>query len=467
MSVTIATSNLPTLSHDFNMSDSRVDRLLNANSLEEAQQMGIIDRLIDYIFGGGKREAIAEAYTAITKNEDASADADTRKLSRFESLKSLALPEHADKFKTSVTIDNAAGKWGYEFSIDNTSIFKSEMRNIDSGHALATHQDAVLWSNLDMALKGREDAADIMADWEPLKAQFAAQNEAVFEVSHPTVDLAQKFTQIAKNLQEKGVEVEMKVTLSYNESGEPAHKFSMKVNGKEVHKGLIGQHRFDVGVAKGEAHAESPDFYDLNEISPFTAITMAGIEIQMRTDLTSQKQYLENNTNLIEARMQTMVDNPVHRSALEAALDDPAYGSAAYTGFKPGPTVDSYETFIAMFGDRELTFSDRSTSTGEYRGVTLKDKLQNSTFTTLRELFSEGHLTERDSLLIYASVPSKFDFYSDSIEAMSALEQEQTYHALHEFPVFNTTLGKLFDVPKPKILGSEADGVDSSPIDWA
>ena len=77
MSVTIATSNLPTLSHDFNMSDSRVDRLLNANSLEEAH-MGIIDRLIDYIFGGGKREAIAEAYTAITKKTKMRAQTPTR-----------------------------------------------------------------------------------------------------------------------------------------------------------------------------------------------------------------------------------------------------------------------------------------------------------------------------------------------------------------------------------------------------
>ena len=124
---------------------------------------------------------------------------------------------------------------------------------------------------------------------------------------------------------------------------------------------------------------------------------MAAIEIQLHSDLPLFKKTVEDNVNFVETRLQTMADSAEHRSALRAALNDPAYGSAAFTGFKPGHTDES--TFIAVFGERELTLSNRSNN-GEFRGQRLKEKLQHTHYLTLGDLLSAGHLTEDDGFLV-------------------------------------------------------------------
>ena len=47
---------------------------------------------------------------------------------------------------------------------------------------------------------------------------------------------------------------------------------------------------------------------------------------------------------------------------------------------------------------------------------------------------------------------------------MTALEREQIHHTLHQHPFYNATLGTLYGVPKPEVLGDLAQiSAPSSP----
>ncbi|HGJ5855379.1 hypothetical protein [Arsenophonus nasoniae] len=71
--------------HNYNFNESRLNRVMNAETLAEAQYMGLWDRIKDFFQGGVKRQAIEALFDQI--NQPARHDASPNKqLEKFERL---------------------------------------------------------------------------------------------------------------------------------------------------------------------------------------------------------------------------------------------------------------------------------------------------------------------------------------------------------------------------------------------
>lgn len=120
MAITLNTQPQGTTTYRFN--ESRLARIVQATSLEDAQRMGWFDR----VFGGrsAKRAAIAQLYQSIHQpGSDQRKPADL--VTRFQRLRDLALPEQRDQFRTEHQAPNADGYWSFSLAIGDAVLYNS------------------------------------------------------------------------------------------------------------------------------------------------------------------------------------------------------------------------------------------------------------------------------------------------------------------------------------------------------
>lgn len=368
-------------------------------------------------------------------------------------------------FRVSPDLDVASGNWNYELLIENVSIFKSETRDLNSWKMFIGNQDAMLLSKVNEVLQRHPDSTALMQGLDSLKNQFVVQNNATSHPLDAQVDIAQKFSQIAKYLFDNNVHAGISIGKSSDSKGELIHNFTMQIGGQEIYVGMIGKHPFDaVTNVQGPGSTGGgplPSLQDLNVVAPFTLITIAAMDVELHGRLQPQKASLENRTRFVENRLHSMADPFIGTSSLSAALDDRAYSNKTYTGNKPNSATSARNTFVAAFGDHELVFSDEPSGNGEFRGQLLKENLKRSTYGTLRELIQAAHLTKDDNELQFASMTAYANFYLSAVDSMSALEREQVRHALHHYPLYGTTLGELHRVPQPERLPMQDVAVEA------
>ncbi len=53
--------------HTYHFNESRLERVLTANTLDEAGKMGLLDKILDWFRGGVKLEAIQAVYQQVTQ----------------------------------------------------------------------------------------------------------------------------------------------------------------------------------------------------------------------------------------------------------------------------------------------------------------------------------------------------------------------------------------------------------------
>ncbi|WP_298771302.1 hypothetical protein [uncultured Shewanella sp.] len=109
--------------------------------------------------------------------------------------------------------------------------------------------------------------------------------------------------------------------------------------------------------------------------------------------------------NHIETCIETMGEDSKDQGQIRQLLNDPNYSSALFSSITECPNDGS--RFIAHFGDNEIVLSNRAGGTGEYRGVLLREQLENTEYDSLTELISQNYLTENDSMLIYSATGIK------------------------------------------------------------
>ncbi|MCL1127071.1 hypothetical protein [Shewanella surugensis] len=153
----------------------------------------------------------------------------------------------------------------------------------------------------------------------------------------------------------------------------------------------------------------------------------------------------------ILSKIQCMSDDKEMQKTLEHSLESSKYSSDNF--LKCTPNKDN-STFTAHFRNGEtLVLSNRLPTNGEFRGDNLKEALTNGTYSNLQELTSRGHLTHEDSMLEYALAAPKLNLLS-TIEPQG-MKHSITSQLLHNTPVANTTLGKLFGLPEPSIVSTD------------
>lgn len=119
MAITLHTQPQGNTTYTFN--ESRLAKIVKAKTLEEAQKMGLFDRIFH---GSAKKAAIADLYASINQpapNQSKPASL----LTRFHRLRDLADAPQRAQFHTQVSRPDAQGSWNFSLSIGDTALYAS------------------------------------------------------------------------------------------------------------------------------------------------------------------------------------------------------------------------------------------------------------------------------------------------------------------------------------------------------
>lgn len=127
---------------NYQLNDGRIERVLNAKTLDEATKMGLWDRIKDYFQGGAKAESIRRLYEQVTSYDNDYDAQPLRVVDRFSMLRSLAKEEYQTEFCVNIkeTSDDA-WQWKFHLQIGERIIFQSEVfdkRNDNNFDKVAT-----------------------------------------------------------------------------------------------------------------------------------------------------------------------------------------------------------------------------------------------------------------------------------------------------------------------------------------
>jgi len=171
----------------FVFNESRLKKIVKATSLEQAQKMGLFDRMFDR--GGVKKQAIRELYESI--NNPASHDSQpVDLLTRFYRLRELADPERHKDFRVHFSKPDEHGEWSFALSLVDAPICVSpaDLRDVpgtsfdaffasekaDQLHLHATQLAKNIAKDRDLVLGGRSQTS-----FAAQAIQFASDDPAV------------------------------------------------------------------------------------------------------------------------------------------------------------------------------------------------------------------------------------------------------------------------------------------------
>lgn len=122
MSITLSTQ---PQGQTYTFNESRLQKIVQAKTLDEAQRMGFFDRMMDrFVHGGAKREAIKQLYDSITSpapHESQPAGL----LTRFHRLRDLADDTQRSAFTVAFSPPDGQGHWACALQVGDTAIHAS------------------------------------------------------------------------------------------------------------------------------------------------------------------------------------------------------------------------------------------------------------------------------------------------------------------------------------------------------
>ena len=111
----------------YGLNESRVEKILNAKTLDAAQHMGFFDKIRDVFRGGTKAEAIRQLYEQVTAPQPHEAKP-VDMLHRFQKLRSLAKDEHQAQFTVAheTGVGESQNQWSFTLSVGSRPLYASE-----------------------------------------------------------------------------------------------------------------------------------------------------------------------------------------------------------------------------------------------------------------------------------------------------------------------------------------------------
>ncbi|MGI4857619.1 MAG: hypothetical protein ACRYHA_12045 [Janthinobacterium lividum] len=434
-------------------------------------RMGLLDRIIDFFRGGAKRAEIDQRVDAICAPHDAPrADVHAGRLDHFVALRDQARQKYQDRFDVGVTIDPAAESWSYAFRIDGTVLLSSTVPFEDGAayaafrgecarHGVGLEDDAALRGPFAVECHRHGIAPDtpdgrllvgtamrLDAGQDRGAASMPEAGEAG-AARHPSVvwTLAPAFARINERAAARDARHPAAPRQRHADMAEKLVLLAgvLQGNASQAVKLTFDGGRGTYGVTVG--HSASPvytDTLDEHEDGQFPRLVSAAIAMEIEALKCQHDAHIRDPAAYMRGNIDTMTDNPAHKAWLEASADAPGYGSEDFTGIRDGVPG---ATFIAMFGAREVTFSDRGNEHAELRGVLLREALSRTTFATLGEIMRRGHMTASDPTLRYM-MPVLKGAYEPALDDLSAPERAAVKREVASIPVGMTTLGALWEI---------------------
>ncbi len=367
------------------LNTSRVERILQANNLNEAQRMGMFDKIKDFFRGGVKAEAIRQLFDQVTAPAPHAAQP-LNILHRFESLRALASNEHQHLFSSNVQVgvSPSVGTWSFSLSVGDTPIYQSstldeapESSSTQFLQAQQLHQGIN-----DCIAQFRKAANDSNPDSsEKVELHATAQGaidaiKTLMGAEHENPDAKQMF-EFVRNLQ-------------------PANNPYLQKLAAEKHEGTsLQQLCFPGQVADNLAIFDEAK--DRLTESFFNKL-IADIEYFRKNEAEwpakTPYEYARDN-------LQDAVETDAERQALLQKFEDPLFSRQYFKGIEP---ASDNGNFKAKFQRNEeppqtIEFSDRLPGSGEYRGTFLQNLLNTANYDNLLGLLSTGLRGPQDSLV--------------------------------------------------------------------
>jgi hypothetical protein len=424
-------------------SDSRLERIGKAQSLEDAQKMGWFDSLKDMFRGGVKRRAIEEAYRILHADDntkEAASKADDH-LAHFLRLRLAFKPKYANKCKVEVDVDRHSGEWGYKIVLpERLSQFPVERRGlkIGNGQALASFQDMEMISKLtarlcDPANPIKKDAAvtedpgqGISSLVEALTAHNLTKHtaEELFSVK----SILQKLEIIAKHLPDFTGEYLPTVQARLETH---TNRFEAeRLNGTDPHIAI----ELDAKTVLARAPVST-----VEDVTDAWAATAAVKSITMPKKI--------DNTPLA-AYAQSMVDGEENlENFMRNVLTNPKFNNTAYIK----EDAPDGATFTARFVDQTtqmesaVELSNREGVSGhEFRGANLRAALSERKYGSFEQLLEQVRGSRADEAISYELGTLRSSIKGDVLAMLTDIDYGQ-------YPL-DLEGGKYIDVSDKKQL---------------
>lgn len=317
--------------HNYNFNESRLNRVMNAETLAKAQYMGLWDRIKDFFQGGVKRQAIEALFEQINQpaRHDASPD---KQLEKFERLIDLAKPEQQTKFTVEVNPPNPAREWSFQFKIGQHNIYQS---NAIADQA-ETSYDSFCLAKTELEhrqfIRQNAELLERVNDFfqDEIKPQVL---EKLFQIYHPLSDDA--------SLNERLQKFEQLIQLA-----KPEHRKDFSIDADPPNK--YGKWNYRLQIAEHTV-------YQANEIVN-SSTTSYGAFCAVMTGMVFRQYIFDNpdifgngndsNDDYIRASIQCMSDDEKICQQLEKDLDNPMY---SHKNFCVIEEVADSAKFIARF----------------------------------------------------------------------------------------------------------------------
>ncbi|HGJ5860235.1 MAG TPA: hypothetical protein ACHBX6_11190 [Arsenophonus nasoniae] len=423
--------------HNYNFNESRLNRVMNAETLAEAQYMGLWDRIKDFFQGGVKRQAIEALFDQI--NQPARHDASPNKqLEKFERLIDLAKSEQQTKFTVEVNPPNQAREWSFQFKIGQYNIYQSNMipdqaeTSYDSFCSVKTEMEHRQFIRQNAELL--EQVNDFFQD--EMKSQAL---EKLFQIYHPSSD------DIALN--ERLQKFEQLIQFA-----KPEQRFDFTVNINPPNEDQQWSYQFKIGqhnIYQSDAVIDKPE-------TSYSQFCVASANLAFNRFILASSPDIFTLEHCIGTVIECAVDGKEKQQQLANSLEDTNYSCKNLLAIEdiPNPEPDSISReFVAHFKTGDLVFSNRTATLGELRGEGLKQALQNKDYNNLYELFSSVYRTEQDPMLRNIAHVIAMDLIQSLTQADYNLQDPQIAQALHKQTISDTglTLGILLGIPQPNI----------------
>lgn len=378
-----------TISNKFALSASRLDHVFKAESLGEAQRMGLWDKFKDLLRGGIKKEAIRHAFTMLKSVKDAGERADHEGLlEHFNTLRLGLHPQHTRTLKLNVSVNESTKTWAYRISIFGQQRAHASGLKIGDGFTLQSFRDCKLLARAGSWLYERHgvDAGDKLTR---LHDRFLILNmEGINgQKSAAQVRLA-KACDMMRALDELGnVPKSVQVFADFED---------------------VSRVNLSMGAGKGrQLIIDSP--LELKTLEDFKSALVA------KADLAAMRAVREvadiPKPMRIEGVLKDMVDGSEAKADLVAVHKDTFFSKKNFSRFEPHPN-DSRNgpCFKAVYSDgecsRSLVFSDRASTTGELRADVLRELLSDAQYESIEDLVGGTLDTSKDNLLRYSLMPA-------------------------------------------------------------
>ena len=441
------------------LNTTRVQRLLNAQSLNEAQRMGMFDKIKDFFRGGVKAEAIRQLYDQVTAPSAHEAQP-LDMLHRFERLRALATDAHQTQFSSALQTgnDEQQGQWTFSFSVGDAPIYRSEIWQDRPGATASEfnqalqmyqgiHQSIAIFRNA-VQDNNFPDLGTFLS-----QGQLSSEDNTLMSTLGAVKDRA--VTAIKNVMEGENINSSPAEVFDFVRDLHPVHNpyLQMLASVKYGEVSLL-QLCFPEKAKEAELLVKFDKARALLTPQLFADMAQRAVSAEKKIPIRTAKQYALEN-------VQDAIDDINERPSFIQKFDDPLFSRQNFKGIEPGETDDNFKAKFQRDGEppHVLEFSNRVPSHFEFRGEILKKLLQNENYGNMLDLFSIGLMGPEDMLVMAAGKSFsdvfvgglKLDRAEDVLPFLQNLQKygpselaDQTFGALRQIALARTNLLTLW-----------------------